>query len=171
VATPPTTILPPPTPGGGPNGDQQTLVWMLKTIQEVLRLTVYSATPPFPQELRQSFLDAWPSAEESINNTIATVNTQFAMLYPRLQEVGLTGQSLDMKAASLYYHSAPYVGDILTYPAKVPLRERITRFFRPAYKVMNSIMSSLKGIVPGIEIAKEYKEHVEAAAEAVAARE
>lgn len=83
----------------------------------------------------------------------------------------MTDQSLDMKAASLYHHSGPYVGDILTYPAKVSWRERIAKFFRPTYKVMNSIMSSLNGIVPGIEIAKEYKDHVEAAAEAVAARE
>ena len=144
---------------------------MLKSIEEVLRLTVYSATPPFPQELRQPFLDAWPAAEQSINNTITTLNSQFATLYPRLQEVALTGQSLDMKAASLYYHSVPYVGDSLTYPAKVSWRERIAKFFRPTYKVMNSIMSSLSGIVPGIEIAKEYKEHVEAAADAIAERE
>lgn len=99
------------------------------------------------------------------------MNSQFGALYPQLQEVGLTDQSLDMKAASLYHHSGPYVGDILTYPAKVSWRERIAKFFRPTYKVMNSIMSSLNGIVPGIEIAKEYKDHVEAAAEAVAARE
>lgn len=168
MATPPTTIVSPPTPGGG---DQQTLIWMLATIREVLDLTVHSPTSLFPQELQQPFLNAWSEAKQSIDNTIATVISQFGVLYPRLQEVGLTGQSLDMKAASLYYHSVPYVGDILTYPAKIPLRERIARFFRPAYKVMNSIMSSLKGIVPGIEIAKEYKEHIEAAAEAIAARE
>ena len=171
MGTPPTPLLPPPAPGGGPNGDQQTLVWMLKTIQEVLRLTVHSATPPFPQELQQSFLNAWPAAEQAIINAITTVNSKFTALYPRLREVGLTDQSLDMKAASLNYHCAAYVGDILTYSAAVSWRDRIAKFFRPAYKVMNSIMSSLNGIVPGIEIAKEYKEHVEAAAEAVAARE
>ena len=63
------------------------------------------------------------------------------------------------------------MGDILPYPAKVPLPERIARLFRTAYKVMNSIRSRLKGIVAGIEFAKEYKEHVEATVEAVAAKE
>ena len=173
TTAPPTVLIPPPPPsGGGLSGDQKRLIWILETTLLVLDKTVHLEPPPFPPELRPLLLDSWPEAEKSLRRAITVLRgMRFRTLYPRLQAAGLTGQSLEMKAASLYYHSEPYVGEFITYGAKKTWGERIARFFRPAFKVMNSIMSSLKGIVPGIEIAKEYKEHVEAAADAMEEKE
>jgi hypothetical protein len=171
MATPPTMIVPPPASGGGLEGDRNRLVWMLQTIQAVLDLTVRSNEPPIPQELRQHFLDTWPEVESSINEAVQTLNSQFAALHPLLEKAGMTGSALEMKAASMYYHSERYVGDVIKYPAKRTIGERIAKLFRPACKVMNSIMGSLKAILPALEIAKEYKEHVEAAADAIAEKE
>lgn len=68
---------------------------------------------------------------------------------------------------SLDFHSRRYVGEILTYPAAPTWRERLARFARPVFICMNSIVGSLKDILRGIEIAKEFKEHVEASVDAV----
>jgi hypothetical protein len=92
---------------------------------------------------------------------------RFRALYPRLQQAGLTGPSLELKTRSLDYHSRRYVGEILTYPGQPTWAERLGRIGGPVFKCMNSIMGSLKSVLPGIEIAKEFKEHVEASVDAL----
>lgn len=171
---PPGGGLPPsPPPGGGFDGDRQRLVWMLETMRQILESTVYSEPSPFPSELRTWFLEAWPEAEKSLKDAIAVLRSpaQFETMYPRLRTVGLTGTSLQFKTASMEYHGRKYVGEFLTYPGRITWGERLARFAKPAFKCMNSIMGSLKEVLPGIEFAKEFKEHVEASVDALEQKE
>ncbi len=169
IAPPTILIPPPPPPGGGVSGDRQRLVWVLEAIRQVLDSMVHLDPSPFPSELRGLFLDAWPEAEMSLKDATAALRNpaRFRVLYPRLRKAGLTGPSLQLKTKSMDYHSRKYVGEILTYPAKPTWRERLARFVRPVFKCMNSIMGSLKEVLRGIEIAKEFKEHVEASVDAL----
>jgi hypothetical protein len=165
---PPGGLIPPPT-GGGMRGDQERLVWVLGAIRLALDSTVGLQPSPFPSELRELFVEGWPDAENSLNDATEALRNPagFEELHQRLQKVGLTGSSLQLKTMSMDYHTRRYVGEILTYPARLTLPERFARFARPVFKCMNSIMGSLKDVLPGIEIAKEFKEHVEASVDAL----
>jgi hypothetical protein len=44
--------------------------------------------------------------------------------------------------------------------------EKLVKWLRSGFKVMNSVLGSLKAI-PGIEIAKEFKNHLESAYEVI----
>ena len=174
TTAPPTTLTPPPSAsGGGSNSDRARLLWTLETILLILDRTVHLEPSIFPEELQPYFRDAWPDAEKSLMNAISVVRNpaRFRLLYPRLRRAGLTGPSLQLKTQSLYYYGKDYVGDILTYPAKKTWTERIARLFKPTFKIMNSLMGSLKGVLPGIDIAKEFKEHIEATVDALQKKE
>ena len=78
-----------------------------------------------------------------------------------------------LKQTSLNYHLdrldeavEKYSGQpILTLPIsdRVSLMERIVKYFKSGSKTMNSVLGSLPKIIPGVEVAKEFKEHLEAA--------
>ena len=44
--------------------------------------------------------------------------------------------------------------------------EKFVRWIKPGFKVMNSVLGSLTTI-PGVEVGKEFKEHLESAYEVV----
>jgi hypothetical protein len=95
----------------------------------------------------------------------------------RLKRAGLTGAMLHMKEVSLYYHLDPLgeamrnysspTAPILSIPEDEGLVRRLPFYIKPGSKVMNSILESVPAVVmPGKEIVKEVKEHVEAGYEA-----
>ena len=51
---------------------------------------------------------------------------------------------------------------VLTYNKNPSTLEKLVRWVKPGFKVMNTILGSLSAI-PGIEIGKQFQEHVESA--------
>jgi len=165
-----------PKPGGGSRGDQKRLIWLLQTSRQVLNSTVKLRPSPFPGGLRNEMQRAWPEAEKSLRLATKTLrkDKDLNVLKPRLQKAGLTGSSLEFKAKSTEYHARNYskhLGQILTYPGRPTWSERLAKFVGPVFKCMNSVMDSLSDVLPGIEIAKEFKDHVEASLDALEQKE
>jgi hypothetical protein len=145
---------------------------MLEIIRNALHAVVYMEQPPIPRELRNLFTDAWGDADQSFEaakRRLAVSPILFRIfLEPRLRRAGLTGEMLTLKEASLQFHVNRLVGGgIITYPDDPTLWERIKRFGRPAFKAMNSVLGSLSSVLPVLEIAREYKDHVELTVEAM----
>jgi len=74
---------------------------------------------------------------------------------------------LTMKEYSFMYQMNYMRRAILTYSNKETPLEKFVKWIKPGFKVMNSIMGSLLNVFPGFDIAKEFKEHVEAGYEVV----
>ena len=55
--------------------------------------------------------------------------------------------------------------NVSTQPTTPTFFGRITKRFKPVGDCINSILGSLISVIPGLEIAKEYKEQVEVAVE------
>jgi hypothetical protein len=73
---------------------------------------------------------------------------------------------LDMKETSLKYHMERVEKAILTYSNDESKLDKFLKWIKPGFRVMNSILGSLSSI-PGVEIGKEFKEHLESAYEVV----
>jgi hypothetical protein len=94
------------------------------------------------------------------------------LLRRQLRDAGMNGDMLLMKQVSLNYHLDRLDESVRAYNARpvltLSVSQRtgvigaIVKWFKPGSKVMNSVMGSLR-FIPGIEAAKEFKEHVEAA--------
>jgi hypothetical protein len=72
-----------------------------------------------------------------------------------------------MKEYSLAYQLFRAQKTLVSYSQKETSLEKLVRWVKPAFKVMNSVMGSLLTVFPGLEMAKEFKEHVEAGYEVV----
>ena len=82
-----------------------------------------------------------------------------------LEVAGLTGATLSMKEVSINYHMDRVEKAVLTYSAQTTgeqVAEWLFKRVKPGFKIMNSFMGSFLKPIPVIEIAKEYKDHVEA---------
>jgi hypothetical protein len=93
--------------------------------------------------------------------------TQRSRLNPLLEQAGFTGAMLGMKEYSLAYQLFRAQKTLVSYSQKETSLEKLVRWVKPAFKVMNSVMGSLLTVFPGLEMAKEFKEHVEAGYEVV----
>jgi hypothetical protein len=154
--------------GGGQEDEFDRVVAMLESIRKTLE-TLVSITPRVvPQELHQSIGQSWHRADEGFKTAIATLQnkTQRVELKPKLEAAGFTGEMLDMKETSLNYHMARVDKAILTYNNSETMLEKFVRWIKPGFKVMNSVLGSLSTI-PGVEVGKEFKEHLESAYEVV----
>jgi hypothetical protein len=164
-----------PSSGGRMTGgdDFNRIAAMLERIRQALRQLVFLTPAVLPAELQTRFAESWPLADQSFTDSIAILNDEErrAELAPLLERAGLTGEMLEMKETSLDFH-VRRVEEAMQTAANQPKAEggwvrRFVRWIKPAFTVMNSIMGSLTSVIPGIDVAKEYKEHVEAGYEVV----
>jgi hypothetical protein len=83
-----------------------------------------------------------------------------------LTNAGFAGDMLELKERSLMVQKAQIEKAVLTYGQKESFGEKVAKWIKPGFKVMNSILGSLSGI-PGVEIAKEFKDHLESGYELI----
>jgi hypothetical protein len=174
------------SPAGTPEGDElDRLAAMLERIEKTLGSLTQLQPPIIDQVLAARFVKVWPEAQRHLNLAVRRLRREtnagpvsYGYMILRLHRAGLMGAMLEMKDTSLRYHLDPldetinvYVSQdkpILTYPERRSLVEKLVSLVSPASKVMNSILGSLPAVVmPGKEMVKEYKEHVEASYEAI----
>jgi hypothetical protein len=195
----PLTNVGPTGPGGprGPNQDPgspgqpefpsdddfERLAKMLERIRVTLKGVIFVQAEIAPTELQREFGKNWREADEHLDDAISrlrhprrssTPNQSDRGLRSRLVNAGMTGEMLRMKEVSLTYHLDAIDGIIFEdSAAKASLGERAIKklltWFKPAGKVMNSILGSLVKAFPGMEIVKELKEHIEASYETAGA--
>ena len=151
--------------GGGDEFDR--LAAMLELIRETLKSLIELEPPLLPSELRSQFLKSWPFADGSFAAAIAALKDeqQESALKPKLEAAGFTGPMLQMKETSLNYHLQRIEWNVVL-PAKMSKVKKaldtMVKWLKPGFTVMNSVMGSLLTAMPGLEVAKEFKEHVEA---------
>lgn len=166
--------------GGGGAGsptreDVVRILHMLRRIRETLDLVVHIEPPVVPEPLNAGFLRTWPEVDLGLIRAIAYVRKPLSPAIRRqLVLAGLTGDMLHMKQNSLDYHldelsRAIAERPILTAPLseRVSGLERIVKWFKPSAATINSVLGSMPKAIPGVEIAKEFKEHLEAGWEIV----
>ncbi len=171
---------------GTPAGDDfDRLASMLLGIGKALESLIYLEPPLLPSQLRERFVEIWPETRKELNLAIGRLRRELPMsrqllahAHRQLEKAGLAGPMLKMKETSLYFHLDP-LGDairnysppvkaVLTLPEDEGLIKRLLFLIKPSSKVMNSIIGSVPAVIlPGKEIVKEVKEHVEAGYEAV----
>jgi len=164
-----------PSSGGRMTGgdDFNRIAAMLERIRQTLRQLVFLKPVVLPAELQTRFAETWPVTDKSFTDAIAILNNEErrAELAPRLEQAGLAGDMLKMKETSLEFHvrraEEAMQAAATQQKAEGGWVRRLVRWIKPGLKVMNSIMGSLKSVIPGIDVAKEYKEHVEAGYEVV----
>jgi hypothetical protein len=151
--------------------DFNRLAQMLERIRKTLDSMVHLNPPVIPKVLSDRFIETWPQAEASLLDAIVVVmdETQRGELLLKLEAAGLTDTMLEMKEASLYFYLDRIDGQILTYSPERSWFDRFIDFVKPGCKVMNSLFGSLLKAIPGIDLVKEFKDHVEAAHEVAAA--
>lgn len=154
--------------GGGREDEFDRVAAMLESIHGTLEKLVIVTPRVVPQELHPSIGQSWHRADEGFKTAIATLQdkTQRVELKPKLEAAGFTGEMVDMKETSLNYHMTRVEKAILTYNDKETMLEKFVRWIKPGFKVMNSVLGSLSTI-PGVEVGKEFKEHLESAYEVV----
>jgi hypothetical protein len=142
---------------------------MLETIRETLEKLVNVDPPVMDSNLRLLFSHNWTRVEVSFLSALLALRdeTQRSRLRPLVEAAGFTGSMLTMKEYSLMYQIYHMIKVILTYSNKETPLEKFVKWIKPGFKVMNSIMGSLLSVFPGLDIAKEFKEHVEAGYEVV----
>jgi hypothetical protein len=154
--------------GGGQEDEFDRVIAMLEKIRNTLEKLVNVTPPVIPQELHSPMRNSWRQVDEGFRIAIATLRDKAkrADLRTKLETAGFTGEMLGMKETSVNYQMARVDKAILTYDNKETRLEKFVRWIKPGFKVMNSVLGSLSTI-PGVEVAKEFKEHVESAYEVV----
>jgi hypothetical protein len=152
--------------GGEDEGDR--VVAMLESIRKTLGRLVIVTPRVVPQELHPSLRQSWHQAEGGFKIAIAALQdeTRRVELNATLEAAGFKGEMLDMKETSLNYHMAGVDKAILSYNNNETMLEKFVRWIKPGFRVMNSVLGSLSTI-PGVEVGKEFKEHLESAYEVV----
>ena len=153
--------------GDGDDDDFNRVAKMLEDIEKLLGLLVNSKFP-VPPEIRESVLKSWPTASAGLQKARGELQSKMpSPKYRRLLiNAGFTGDMLDLKERSLRVQKSQIEKAVLTYDQKESFGEKVARWIKPGFKVMNSILGSLSGI-PGVEIAKEFKDHLESGYELV----
>jgi hypothetical protein len=161
---------PPSKPRGEGGEDEFTrLANMLEAIREMLQMLVNLEPPVVDSNLQILFSNNWARVEITFLSARLALHdeTQRSRLRPLVEGAGFTGSMLKMKEYSLIYQMNLMRKAILTYSNKETPLEKLVKWIKPGFKVMNSIMGSLLSVFPGLDIAKEFKEHVEAGYEVV----
>jgi hypothetical protein len=155
-------VAPPPFSGGD---DQKRLVWMLETIRQTLHDLIEFNTPSLiPAEQRPLFTQNWPEVETAFKDAIATITKNHAGLVLNLKQAGMAGPMLEMKSKSLQRCVDGLYREVQTSSPIFSLK-----WLKPTSKCMNTIIGSLLRTVPGLEVAKEYKDHFEVAVDVMEA--
>jgi hypothetical protein len=157
---------------GGPTDDDiARIVQMLQRIRNSLNLVVHIEPPAVAAVLHAEFTRVWAEVDSQFARAIDYLQSPLSAVVQReLVRAGLTGDMLVMKQVSLTYHldnldAVIAERPILTAPMsqRVSGLERIVKWFKPSAETINSVLGSLPKAIPGVEIAKEFKEHVAAA--------
>jgi hypothetical protein len=154
--------------GGGREDEFDRVAAMFESIRTRLEKLETIAPRVVLQELHPTISQSWHRADEGFKTAIAYLQNkdQRVELKPKLEAAGFTGEMLDMKETSLNYHMARVDKAILTYNNNETMLEKFVRWIKPGFNVMNSVLGSLTTI-PGVEVGKEFKEHLESAYEVV----
>ena len=153
-----TTLPVAPLPFGG-GGDAARLAWILETIRLILfELVNRDDLISISDEQRTRFRQNWPPAEASIKAAIETITQTYPTLQLSLMEAGMDGPMLEMKADSLQRCIDKLYQEVETSSPFFKLK-----WLKPTTKCINTIVGSLLRAVPGLEVAKEYKDHLEVA--------
>lgn len=169
---------------GDPIDDFERLARMLSRISLTLGRLINVDLGILNPELRTQFVQTWPRAADNLARAIQglrdeAIRVQSAprkqsRLRGQLGRAGLTGSMLRMKETSLNFYLDP-IDRIVDQPltGKESFGQKVVnkllRWTKPGFKVMNSILGSLLKAFPGMELVKELKEHVEASYEAAGA--
>jgi hypothetical protein len=148
---------------GGGDDEFKRVIRMLVGIRMTLRRLVRMKNPILPRELHLPISKSWPAAETGFHTAIMALRDkrQRETLRIYLVQNGFTGVMLDMKETSLNYHMRQVQEQVSKHEKKQSKVEKFLKWLKPGFKVMNSILGSLSAI-PGVDVVKEYKEHVEA---------
>ena len=165
-------------------GDFERLARMLDRIGTTLGNLINRDLEVLDPRLRAQFVANWPQAAYNLTQAILRLRAEAIhaqlpsgksrILRRQLERAGLTGSMLRMKETSLNFYLDP-IDRIVDQPltSKESLGQRVVnkllRWTKPGFKVMNSILGSLLKAFPGMEVVKELKEHVEASYEVAGA--
>ncbi len=171
---------------GDPSDDFERLARMLERIGTSLGNLINRDLGVLDSELRAQFVRTWPQAANNLAQAIRRLREEAirvqsapdrpSRLRRQLGSAGLTGSMLRMKETSLNFYLDP-IDRIVAQPltGRESLGEKVLNklitWTQPAFKVMNSILGSLLKAFPGMEVVKEFKEHVEASYEVAGALE
>lgn len=182
----------PGEPGMPPLDDFMRLAAMVRRIARDLDVLIHLKPRLLDDALAERLIEVWPESDRHFNRIVEILSVPYflnpirrSILRFQLRRAGLTGLMLRMKEASLYFclyrieqnidlyreqtAGIAFERPILTYPEHRGIVERLLRWLKPGFKTMNSILGSLPDILPGKEVLKELKEHVEAGYEVAGA--
>lgn len=170
--------------GGNWNFEGQRLAKFVMDSGRVLELMVEYRRWLLPAYMRDDFDAAWPQARDAIRNTASIIRGEIVAqpLWPSAGPVlfgpddlhrwfrffGLTGAQLTLKLG-IFYQAYDQVVDnpefieaiTTTTETDAPVRKKKRRILGGLLNVMNSIFGSISRVVPGIDVAKEFKEMAE----------
>jgi hypothetical protein len=145
---------------------------ILAGIRETLEKFQGLKPKPIDSMLTEKFDVVWPEVDKTLQTAIGLLeNSSTQETYRKvLAQSGFTGEMLALKEASAKYHTDRLKKAILTYRPERSMLDQFVEWIRPGFKVINSILESLKEI-PGLDFVKEFKDHLEAAYDAAEAGE
>ena len=167
--------------GDPPDDDLRRLARMLERIGKTLDRLVRLEPRLVPEPLATNLAGVWPEAQSHVTEIVKILRSELLMaalqvnLVELLERAGLTGAMLRMKEASLIYCLNRVDGmveayqqkfsqsdrPILTYPERKGVVRRFLGWVKASLPTVNSVLSSLPDVLPGKEILKEFKEHLE----------
>jgi len=148
----------PKPPSDGAN-DSEKLSWMLETIRAVLSHLVFNDDPTFLDfHMRSRFQDRWPEVTKAIQDSIDSIKKAKpdSELFKMLGQAGMTEEMLSLKTASLAACVDGLYREVKTGSPILGMK-----WLKPTTKCMNTILFSLIRALPGVEVVKEYKDHLE----------
>lgn len=168
--------------GDPPDSDLRRLARMVERIGQTLDKLIRLEPRVLPELLAANIAAVWPEAQKNLTQIVKILRSELLMAVPQpnlveeVERAGLTGAMLHMKETSLYFYLkeidanieayqqkfSPSNRAILTYPERKGVLRTLFGWLKPGFKIMNSILGSLPNVLPGKEIVKELKEHVEA---------
>jgi hypothetical protein len=132
-------------------GDEQILRSIVITAVRFLRTVVFEQAGDMLLESSiQSLQSGWDAFHYAAENVLGRLRNIRDSMWSKLERAGLTGGQLRMKW-------------------EVLLEDLTTNAVGRIVKRIDSLLGSLSTVIPGAELMKEYKEHVEISIEHLAA--
>lgn len=155
--------------GGQAEDDLLRLIRMLNRILNSLDSLVNIEPSVVPQVLHSEFVRNWPDVKTGLTLGIESLRVLHPAFLHDFERAGLAGSMLRMKELSLNYHLDRLDEAVQNY-REPPLKAKrsgfvnwIARWLKPSEKTINSVLGSMPKVIPGVEVAKEFKEHLVAA--------
>lgn len=155
-------------PAGGQDDNFDRVIAMLKSIRKGVGPLVKTEVAGVPKTVNAELRDSWPHVERSFDTSVTALESREDQFGRQLEASGFTDEMLDMKETSLKYQMERLDKAILTYGKDKTKLEKFIGWIKPCFSAIKSILGSLSGI-PGVEIIKEFMEHLESIYETVEA--